>query len=110
MAANKTKNAKVEPAPIIEVDKAPEETEDRPGVRIVRIPSNRSSRSKKDEKDGSPAPGTKKDDDDLILGDEASTIKKEGEDEEDEEDTKIEVIDCFPLCCTTRWVFSPFQL
>ena len=101
MAANKSNNAKVGPAPI-------EETEDTltPGVRIVRIPSKTKAKPKNGAKESEAvAKATKKDDDDLELGDEASTINKEGEKEEEEDaDTKIEVVDCFPLCCTTRWV------
>ena len=101
MDANKSNNAKVGPAPIIEVEKAQDDTDARPGVRIVRIPSTRSQRSKKED---SPDKEIKKDHDDLELGDEASTIKKDEDEEEEDEDTKIEVVDCFPLCCTNRYV------
>lgn len=96
MATNKSNSAKVEPAPL-------EEPDGRPGVRIVRIPSNRDKDRTKTEEKGGKVRAAKKDEDDLELGDEASTIKKEGEKEEEEEpDKQIEVVDCFPLCCTTR--------
>ena len=113
MATNKTSNAKVEPAPIETtadtnklVDPSAQiEEPGRPGVRIVRIPSKRLANKNGDK---SPPKVQKRiksgDTDDLELGDEASTINKEGEKEEVEEDAdvQIEVMDCFPLTCTTR--------
>ena len=113
MATNKSSNAKVEPAPIdstadtnqlVTDPTAHIEEPGRPGVRIVRIPSKRLP------KDGDKSPPKVKktvkpgDADDLELGDEASTIKKDGEKEEEEEDAdvQIEVVDCFPLICTNK--------
>ena len=108
MATNKSNNAKVEPTPVesdtTKLDPAQIEEEGRPGVRIVRIPSKKLANKTGNKASPKVKKIVKKDADDLELGDEASTIKndEEKQEEEEEADVQIEIVDCFPLPCTTR--------
>lgn len=85
------------------------EKKDREGVRVYRIPiAPKPKKNVKDTNkvDATPKVKEAKDADELELGAEASTIKKDDKDDKEEEDEVIEVFDWWPLWMSRRSVYS----